>query len=78
MTGVSDRTAARGAKIQLRHLTKRYGDQAAVDDISLDIPAGAFVSLLGPSGSGKTTTLNLIAGFLTADAGDILDRKSVV
>jgi putative spermidine/putrescine transport system ATP-binding protein len=42
------------------------------------VPAGAFVSLLGPSGSGKTTTLNLIAGFLLPDAGDILiDEHSV-
>jgi spermidine/putrescine ABC transporter ATP-binding subunit len=50
----------------------------AVDGISLDVPAGSFVSLLGPSGSGKTTTLNLIAGFLTPDAGDILfDDRSV-
>jgi len=78
MTGVSDRTTVRGAKIQLRNLTKRFGAQAAVEGISLEVPAGAFVSLLGPSGSGKTTTLNLIAGFLTADAGDILfDDRSV-
>ncbi len=73
-----DREAARGAKIQLRDLTKRFAGQAAVDGISLDVPAGSFVSLLGPSGSGKTTTLNLIAGFLSADAGDILfDDRSV-
>jgi putative spermidine/putrescine transport system ATP-binding protein len=78
MIGVPDRTTVRGAKIQLRNLTKRFGGQAAVEDISLDVPAGAFVSLLGPSGSGKTTTLNLIAGFLSADGGDILfDDRSV-
>jgi putative spermidine/putrescine transport system ATP-binding protein len=78
MTGVSDRGTVRGAKIELRNLTKRFGATAAVEDISLDVPAGAFVSLLGPSGSGKTTTLNLIAGFLAADAGDILfDDRSV-
>ncbi len=77
MTGVSDR-AVRGAKIELRNLTKRFGSSAAVDGISLQVPAGSFVSLLGPSGSGKTTTLNLIAGFLTADGGDILfDDRSV-
>src|SRR5262245_32605023 len=72
MTGVPESTSTRGAKIELRNLSKRFAGLAAVDDISLDIPAGAFVSLLGPSGSGKTTTLNLIAGFLTADTGDIL------
>jgi putative spermidine/putrescine transport system ATP-binding protein len=44
----------------------------------LDIPAGSFVTLLGPSGSGKTTTLNLIAGFLLPDAGEIfVDRQPV-
>src|SRR5258707_1001268 len=78
MTGESDRATARGAKIQLRNLTKRFGDVAAVDRVLLDISAGSFVSLLGPSGLGKTTTLNLIAGFLNADDGDILfDDRSV-
>jgi spermidine/putrescine ABC transporter ATP-binding subunit len=67
-----------GAQVRLRTLSKTYGGLAAVDGISFDVPAGAFVSLLGPSGSGKTTTLNLIAGFLTPDAGDILiDERSV-
>ena len=69
---------ASGAQLQLRQLTKTFGAAKAVDQISLDVPAGAFVSLLGPSGSGKTTTLNLIAGFLTPDAGDILlDERSI-
>ncbi len=69
---------ASGAELALKQLTKTYGATKAIDGISLDVPAGAFVSLLGPSGSGKTTTLNLIAGFLTPDAGDILlDRRSV-
>src|SRR5258708_7968676 len=78
-TGQSTDTAkASGAPLELRNLSKAFGGVRAVDDISLDVPAGAFVSLLGPSGSGKTTTLNLIAGFLTADAGDILlDGRSV-
>ncbi|HZR63394.1 MAG TPA: ABC transporter ATP-binding protein [Xanthobacteraceae bacterium] len=67
-----------GAQVRLRKLSKTYGGLAAVDGISFDVPAGAFVSLLGPSGSGKTTTLNLIAGFLTPDLGDILiDERSV-
>ena len=62
----------------LRQLTKAFGAAKAVDQISLDVPPGAFVSLLGPSGSGKTTTLNLIAGFLTPDSGDImLDQRSI-
>jgi spermidine/putrescine ABC transporter ATP-binding subunit len=69
---------ASGAELRLRTLTKSFGAVKAVDAISLDVPAGAFVSLLGPSGSGKTTTLNLIAGFLNPDAGDILlDERSI-
>jgi spermidine/putrescine ABC transporter ATP-binding subunit len=69
---------ASGAQLRLRNLTKTFGAVTAVDQVSLDVPAGAFVSLLGPSGSGKTTTLNLIAGFLTLDSGDILlDERSV-
>jgi putative spermidine/putrescine transport system ATP-binding protein len=67
-----------GAQVGLRNLSKIFGTVAAVDGVSLDVPAGAFVSLLGPSGSGKTTTLNLIAGFLKPDGGDILiDQRSV-
>src|SRR5258708_40115895 len=69
---------ASGAQLRLRQLTKVFGATKAVDQVSLDVAAGAFVSLLGPSGSGKTTTLNLIAGFLTPDAGDILlDERSI-
>lgn len=69
---------ASGAQLGLRQLSKAFGATKAVDQISLDVPTGTFVSLLGPSGSGKTTTLNLIAGFLTPDSGDILlDQRSI-
>ncbi len=50
----------------------RYGERRAVDSISLEIPRGAFYSLLGPSGCGKTTTLRLVAGFEQAGEGEIL------
>ena len=67
-----------GAQLRLQNLTKAFGPTKAVDEISLDVPTGTFVSLLGPSGSGKTTTLNLIAGFLAPDSGDILlDERSI-
>nr|WP_234407434.1 ABC transporter ATP-binding protein [Microterricola viridarii] len=58
--------------IELRGVSKFYGETPAVNDLSLDIAAGEFISLLGPSGCGKTTTLRMIAGFEHPDAGDIL------
>ena len=58
--------------LELVGVTRRYGDFAALDGISLSVEAGEFLTLLGASGSGKTTTLRLIAGFDYPDAGDIL------
>jgi spermidine/putrescine transport system ATP-binding protein len=49
--------------VRLERVTKDFGEAVAVDDLSLDIPAGEFFSLLGPSGCGKTTTLRMIGGF---------------
>ncbi|MFT4215211.1 MAG: ABC transporter ATP-binding protein [Microbacterium sp.] len=69
-----DRTGSRNPDtggVTLTGVTKRYGDQVAVDDLSLEIQPGEFLSLLGPSGCGKTTTLRMIAGFEHPDAGDI-------
>ncbi|UUZ69072.1 ABC transporter ATP-binding protein [Polaromonas sp. P2-4] len=57
------------AHLSLKNITKHYGDMAAANDISLDIPGGSFFSLLGPSGSGKTTLLMIIAGFVQPSAG---------
>ncbi len=63
--------------VRLDHITKIYQDYktqrdfAAVDDVSLDIKPGSFVTLLGPSGCGKTTTLRMIAGFESPDKGEI-------
>lgn len=58
--------------LSLRGLTKRYHHTVAIDDVTLDIAAGEFLTLLGPSGSGKTTVLMAIAGFVEPTAGDIL------
>ena len=66
------------ASVELRGLTKRYGNQAVVDDISLRIEHGLLVCLLGPSGCGKTTTLRLIAGFVEPSAGEIAVGDRVV
>lgn len=58
--------------IELRGVTRSFGDVRAVDRVSLEIADGAFFAMLGPSGSGKTTTLRLIAGFEQPDQGEIL------
>jgi putrescine transport system ATP-binding protein len=67
-------SAERNARplLRIEGLNKRFGDVAAVDQLSLDIYQGEFFALLGPSGCGKTTLLRLIAGFERPDAGRIL------
>jgi spermidine/putrescine ABC transporter ATP-binding subunit len=67
----SSATSARGA-IELRTLTKRYGEETVVNAVAASIAPGEFFSLLGPSGSGKTTTLMMVAGFVHPDGGAIL------
>jgi spermidine/putrescine transport system ATP-binding protein len=62
---------SRSVAVQLREVSKRFGDFVAVDDLTLEIPEGEFFSLLGPSGCGKTTTLRMIAGFEDPDEGEI-------
>ena len=57
--------------LELRRVSKRFGEFVAVDDLSLDIVSGEFLTLLGASGSGKTTTLRMIAGFEQPTAGEI-------
>lgn len=57
--------------IEVRELTKRYGDLVAVDGVSFTARKGEVVGLLGPNGAGKTTTMRIITGFLPATAGTV-------
>ena len=71
--------------IDVRGLTKRYGGRAVVDDVSLQVGAGRICGFLGPNGSGKTTTIRLLCGLLTPDAGqgsclglDIIGQSALI
>ena len=57
--------------IEVSHVSKYFGDKTALDDVTLNVKKGEFVTILGPSGCGKTTLLRLIAGFQTASEGEI-------
>jgi putative spermidine/putrescine transport system ATP-binding protein len=73
---MSTEPAGAGAYLHIDHLSKAYGNDFAVQDLSLDAARGELISLLGPSGCGKTTTLRMIAGFLHPDSGEIyIDGK---
>jgi ABC-2 type transport system ATP-binding protein len=57
--------------LEIRGLSKRFGDKVAVDSLDLVVPAGSFYGLVGPNGAGKTTTLSMATGLLRPDAGEI-------
>jgi multiple sugar transport system ATP-binding protein len=59
------------ASVRFEHVTKRYGQVTAVEDLNLAIPDGQFMTLVGPSGCGKSTTLNMLAGLDEVTEGDI-------
>jgi ABC-2 type transport system ATP-binding protein len=64
-------TAVTGPVVELRGLTKRFRDVAAVDGLDLEVAAGARVGLLGPNGAGKTTTLLMLLGVILPDSGTV-------
>ncbi|HUZ21974.1 MAG TPA: ABC transporter ATP-binding protein [Acidimicrobiales bacterium] len=67
------------SSVQLRALRRTFGETAALQELTLDIASGEFVSMLGPSGCGKTTALRIIAGFEYPDSGEVLvDGKDVL
>jgi ABC-type multidrug transport system ATPase subunit len=69
----TERMAGQGpGLLQVAALSKRYGDQLALGDVSFDVRGGEVLGLIGPNGAGKTTLLEAIAGLLPADAGRIL------
>ncbi len=60
------------SEVHLRNLSKSFGKTVAVEDVTLTVPDGAFVTLLGPTGAGKTTILRLISGLEQPDVGDVV------
>jgi ABC-2 type transport system ATP-binding protein len=59
------------AILELEHLSKRYGDHVAVEDLSFEVPRGSVVGLLGPNGAGKTTTMRIVMRIIAADRGEV-------
>ncbi len=59
-------------KLEVRHLTKRFGGVAAIDDVTLAFPSGSLSAVIGPNGAGKSTFFNLISGAIRADGGHVL------
>ncbi len=58
--------------IEVKHLTKRYGDHNAVDDLSFTVEDGQIYGFLGPNGAGKSTTMNMMTGFIAPTSGEII------
>jgi ABC-2 type transport system ATP-binding protein len=77
LAAVSPDTTADGSaprhppSLEIRGLSKRFGDKVAVESLDLVVPAGSFYGLVGPNGAGKTTTLSMATGLLRPDAGEI-------
>ena len=58
--------------IEINHLVKKYGNNVAVDDLSLEVEPGKIYGFLGPNGAGKSTTMNMITGYIAPTSGEVL------
>ena len=58
--------------IEVRNLTKKYGDKLAVNDISFKVEKGEILGFLGPNGAGKSTTMNMLTGYISSTSGEVL------
>ena len=58
--------------IEVKNLVKKYGDHAAVDDLSFTVETGKVIGFLGPNGAGKSTTMNIITGYIAPTSGEVL------
>ena len=73
VSATSGRGQASGV-LEIRGLTKRFGDRVALDGLTMTVPPGQVVGLLGPNGSGKTTAMRIVFGVIDADAGEVRYR----
>ena len=69
MQGISNGLTPSDPAVVTRGLTRKFGDFLALQDVNLEVPAGALLGLLGPNGSGKTTMLSILAGFISPTSG---------
>ena len=58
--------------IEVKNLTKKYGNKTVLDNVSFDVRQGEILGFLGPNGAGKSTTMNIITGYLSLTSGEVL------